>query len=159
MDQTQMDIIELLAQHEEALARLYEAYVDALPERRDLWTTMAADEAAHSRWIRDLASAVSEGSLAVGPGRYSLQSLRSSLEFVNGQVTHALSGGVSAVEALSVARDLESALIERNFYDVVEADSADVKRVWRALAESTQAHRARIAEAWERERTAEFSLA
>jgi hypothetical protein len=153
----QAEIVELLAQHEGALARLYEAYVDALPECRDLWLPMSAEQAAHARCIRELSSAAPEGSLVIDPGRHTLQSLRSSLEFVHGYVTHALTAEVSAAEALSAAYDLQGAPIERKFYEVYEEDPADVKRVWRARAETTKDHQARIAQAWEREREAELS--
>jgi hypothetical protein len=154
---TQAEVAELLAQHEDALERLYRVYTGALPQHREVWASMAAEEADHARWLRDLAARAGDGVTVVDPGPYSLQSLRSSLEFVKGQVTKARSGGLSALEALSIGMDLESALTEGKLYEAFQDDSDEVKRVCRALANSAAQHRARIQDIWEQARQAEGS--
>lgn len=57
--------LNLLGQHAEAIAVLYERYCKRFPARRPLWEACAADERKHSRWIGEFPARIrgGEGSL------------------------------------------------------------------------------------------------
>ena len=55
---------------------------------------------------------------------------------------------ISAKNALAVARDLGSGLIEKKFFEVFEPDCREIKEVLIDLATATREHYNRIEKAW-----------
>jgi hypothetical protein len=150
--EARLAVVDLLAEHELALARLYEAYARAEVESGEFWSQLAEEEKEHARWIGELKRAVEEDAVGFDRGRFSVESVKTSLGYVEEEVARAEAGARSLVEALSKAMDLENALIERRFFEVFDGDAEPVRRVLRRLSEGTFAHRERLAAAWEKAR-------
>jgi len=150
----QLHTIGLLAAHEAAIADLYRAYAEKLPDRREFFDRLAADEVTHARQITGFAQGVKTGSVSINPGRFSEQTIFASLDHVRKQVEQARKTNVSLVDALSISADIENAMIERRFFDVLEGDSGELRQLLTGLAAATAAHRARLLQALEKERQA-----
>jgi len=150
----QLHTIGLLAAYESAIADLYRAYAEKLPERREFFDRLAADEVTHARRIAGFVQGVRTGSVSIDPGRFSEETIIASLDHVRKQVEQGRKTNVSLVDALSISADIESAMIERRFFDVFEGDSGELKQLLRGLAAATEAHRARLLQALEKERQA-----
>ena len=148
----QVRTIGLLAAHEAAMGELYRLYAAKLPDSADLFQSLAAAERDHARSLTGLADEVKQGSVRIDPERFSAEAVLNSLDFIRERIAEANSSGVSLVEALSVALDLEEALIEKRYYEVVETDAAEVKRLLQRLCEETAAHLAQVRRAWESQR-------
>ena len=56
---------------------------------------------------------------------------------------------VDAIGALSTAKDLENALIEKNYLEVYATDNPQIVNVMNKLREATNEHRKRISEAFD----------
>ena len=154
-NQQKTELLQLFADHEEALGELYRAYAEKLPGHRDFWLELAEEESGHSRWIRELGAEVAAGSGSLERGRFSVEAVRASLSHLREQLAAAQSEDVSLVHALSIGVDIEAGLIEKRFFEVLDSDAPDVKRVLRALSSATAAHRDRLRQAWEEQRRAE----
>jgi rubrerythrin len=74
------------------------------------------------------------------------------LEYIKNQITEAQNKKISAKNALSVARDLESGLIEKKFFEVFEPDCRELKQVLLDLADATREHYNRIEKVWKETR-------
>ena len=148
----QIQTLGLMAAHESALADLYRAYAKKLPGYEDFFNSLAADEVLHARMVAGFVDDVKARKVYVRPGRFSSQSILSSLDFTKERVAEAERGEVSLMEALSTARDLEDGLIERKYFEVFEDDGPELMKLLARLAGETEAHRRKVAEAWERER-------
>ena len=153
-DEQRTSLLQLLADHEEAVGELYRAYAENVPEHRDLWLELAEQEFGHARWIRELGAEVAAGSTSFEGGRFSVEALRTSLDHLREQLAKAQSQDVSPEHALSIGVDIEEGLIEKRFFEVFDSDAPDVKRVLRALSSETSAHRDRLRQAWEEQRRA-----
>jgi rubrerythrin len=148
----QIQTLGLMAAHESALADLYRAYAKTLPSYEDFFNGLAADEVLHARMLAGFVDDVKTRKVSVKPGRFSSQSILSSLDITKERVAEAERGEVSLMEALSTARDLEDGLIERKYFGIFEDDGPELTKLLERLAVETEAHRRKVTEAWERER-------
>ncbi|MEA1940107.1 MAG: hypothetical protein U9N03_05535 [Candidatus Caldatribacteriota bacterium] len=148
LTETQLKIIELLAEHERVISQLYKEYARKFPEQNDFWSKIADEEIEHASWIFKLRSQVEKGSLYFKEGRFKTEAIKTSLEYLKSQITEVQNKKISAKNALSVARDLENGLIEKKFFEIFESDCREIKQVLRDLAAATREHRNRIEKAW-----------
>jgi len=148
LTETQLKVIKLLAEHEKAISHLYKEYARKFPEQKDFWSKIAVEEIEHASWIFKLRSQAEKGSLYFKEGRFKTEAIETSLEYVKSQITEAQNNKISAKNALSVARDLESGLIEKKFFEVFEPDCREIKQVLLDLAAATREHYNRIEKVW-----------
>ena len=138
----QLESLGLLAAHEAAMADFYSALGARFPERADLFSTLVSAERDHARRITDFAALVSAGTVRVDPGRFPTAALLASLDSIGEEIRRARAPTVTLLEALSVAYELESRLIESRYYEVVEGDSAELKELVERLSRELAEHRA-----------------
>ena len=150
----QIELIGMMAAHESAVADLYEAYADGLPEHADFFRGLAAEEREHARLIVGFADKVRKGSAQVQPGRFSPRAILTSLDYVRERLREAQRGKVTLIAALSTCKDIEESLIEREYFVIVKDDGPDLSELLRTLASDTAAHRDKVVQAWEKERGA-----
>jgi hypothetical protein len=138
-----------LIQHERALARLYLRCAAAFGERRDLWLALAADEHAHSNKLEGLRTDPDLDKWISSMDRLRSPAIRSSIGYVEAQASRAAEGGLTLVQALAVAKDLEDALIDRQLLLPVPSDPGAIGAVLAELHAETEGHRRRLLEALE----------
>jgi len=148
LEKKQIEIIELLAEHEKEISRLYKEYARKFPEKKDFWSKIAGEEIGHASWIFKLRSQAEEGSLYFKEGRFKMEAIKTSLEYLKSQIAKAQNNKISAKNALSVARDIENGLIEKKFFEVFEPDCREIKQVLLDLAAATREHSNRIERIW-----------
>lgn len=148
----QVETVGAMAAQEALIAELYRAYAGQLPQHRQLLEALAREEVDHARMITGFVEKVRAGGAQVNPGRFSSQSILTSLEYVREKLGEAGKGTVGALQALSTCLDLEEALIEKQYFEIVEGDGPELKQVLQCLAADTARHRDRLPRAWEAER-------
>ena len=144
----QVKTLELMAEHEKAISRLYQEYARKFPKQKDFWFKIASEEVDHANWIYRLYSQAKEGLLHFKEGRFKKAAIETSLKYVKSKLTEAQIKNISAKKALSVARDLENGLIEKNYFEIFKSDRLEIKQVFRDIANATREHRIRIEKAW-----------
>ncbi len=143
-------IMEMLANHELALKELYQTYAERVPALKDLWLKLAADEQRHSDWLDAVTSKVGPDKL-LAPCRWPRPvAIESSLRYVQVQILRARQAEVTPLAALSIAKDLENALLEKEFFKVAEEVCPEVRVVLGRLVAATQKHWQTVAEALDR---------
>jgi hypothetical protein len=152
MNLSDMDLVELLVKHELALGALYEGFAEALAGHKQLWRTLAADEHGHAEMVETL-----RGDPAVN--RWLLHgtgvkpfAVKSSIDYMDNIAARARAGGLSSLQALSIAKDMETSLIEEQFSKMSPALSEEVASLIAELVADTERHRRTIVEALEVER-------
>ncbi|MHC4500405.1 MAG: hypothetical protein ACYS9T_05325 [Planctomycetota bacterium] len=143
----QIETIEMLAKHEEAVGQLYKAYAEKYTDHRDFWLGLSGDENQHALWINELYSKVEDGSVHFKQDRFQMPAIQHSLNYVQKMLLKSQEPDFELTEALSTAWYIEDALLEKKFFDVFETDSADLKETLRKLSEATTEHRQRIHDA------------
>jgi hypothetical protein len=148
----QLETIDLIAAHEEALGKLYQAYADRLPEYAPLFRQLGEDEGVHSEAAATFAAKARESRVQMSPGPLRAQAIRTSLALVVRSTEEAQTIPITGVAALSISHDLEEASIEKRFFEVAETDSPELRGLMLRLAEETLRHRELLREAWEKAR-------
>ena len=143
-----MGILELLAENEEHIARLYRLYAEKLPKFRDFWTQLAGEEIEHASWIRDFANGVKDKTLYLDEKRFPREALQTYREYLDGSIEKANRKGVDAIGAFTTAFYIEESLIELKFFEVIDSGSEDFDKVLLRLKKATAEHNNRIKEYW-----------
>lgn len=146
MAENDIGIIELLIRHELAIKALYELFASLFPERRNLWEDLAKDEQRHADWL---------GVLRAGKGldawlseniQLKPQAVKASIKYVESQAQRAQGKQLNMIQALAIARDLESALIEKQFSRIGVSVPEEARSVLMNLAAETERHRKIVTE-------------
>ena len=145
----QAQTIGLLAAHEAAMGDLYRLYAAKLPDSASLFESLATAERDHARALADFADGVKHGLVHIDPQRFTAEAVLNSLDYIKERLAEANSSSVTLAQALSVAHDLEEGLIEKQYYEVAEADCTEMKDLLQRLAQETAAHLAQVNSAWE----------
>ena len=143
-----MEILELLAENEEHIARLYRLYSEKLPKFKDFWSQLADEEIEHASWIRDFASGVKEDTLQINEKRFPRSALQTYKEYLDGSIEKATRKGVDTMSAFTTALYIEESLIELKFFEVIDSGSEDFDKVLLRLKKATAEHNNRIKEYW-----------
>jgi rubrerythrin len=154
IDEKKAEVIEMLASHEEAIARLYVAYSEAYPDMKDFWSGLAAEEVEHATWLRNLIPQIEEGSVYFDERRFQIQAIKTSQNYLEELKASVQKEKPPAIKALSAALDIEKALIERGYFRVAQTDSPGLKQTFENLAKSTTTHIEKVRDAWFEAKTA-----
>jgi len=146
------DLIDLLAKHELALGRLYETFAAVFPRHATFWRTLAQEEQNHADQVEELRrdGAVNRWLMHgtnVKPGGVS-----ASIGYIESTITRGRAGAMGLIQALVIARDLETSLIEGQFSKMTPSPSPAVGAVIAELAAGTERHRAMVIELLETEK-------
>ncbi len=154
LKENQIETIEALANHEEAISELYRKYSDKFPDYEQFWLGLAEEEVLHAKWIRELMDEIEEGTAFFNEGRFNIVAVQTSLKYIKKQIVDSENQEISLPFALFLALDIENALLERKYFEIFEGDSVKLKHVLQDHAEAEDLHRDRIKKALKEEKQA-----
>jgi rubrerythrin len=152
MSEGKTDILSMLSGHELAIKRLYEVFSASFPKYEGFWRNLAADEQKHSDWLEMLRSDPVTAGLLQDQIQLKPQAIKTSTGYLDGQVEKTHAGAFSLMQALSIARDLETALIERLFSKLRLSPSEKIRSIISELTDETEKHRYMLNQALEAEK-------
>jgi rubrerythrin len=152
---TQLEVLGLMAAHESAVCDLYRALAARFPEQVELFAGLAEEEVEHARKIGGFADQVRAGAIQVDPERFPPADVLDSLDRLQARAAQLDRGDVSLAEVLAAAVDLEEELLERSYFEVVEADTPELVELLRTLDTETRTHREKLGVALEEARGGE----
>jgi hypothetical protein len=147
MNEIEPDLVEMMKNHELVIKRLYEAFAAVFPGHQDLWKGLIRDEERHALWIEKLSSYPSVDRWLRQNIQVKLQAIKSSIGYIESMIIKARAGDLKPVQALSIARDVENALIEKQFSRLNNSSSEKINSIMASLTAETEKHRNKIMEA------------
>jgi hypothetical protein len=138
------EILGLLAQHETRLEELYKVYVRLFPIHAELWQQMADEEVMHASWLREMPGRLEAEGIHLNTQRFRRQAVVTSIESVIREGERATQPGYTKRNALAAALSFETAMLEKDFFAVLECAAAGCKELQARLVQHTRAHRERI---------------
>jgi hypothetical protein len=147
--ETDPDILSLLIQHEYSLGTLYDFFAATPGTGEAPWHFLAYDERRHARALASLRSVPDALQWLGDASGFRRAAVQSSLDHVESQKVRAETLGVTAVQAIAIAVDLENVLIERLFSRAGASEPAAVRSVLESLARETEKHREALVRALE----------
>jgi len=144
-----LEAIELLAENEMVISRIYSVFSERFPDYHDFWEAMATEEIQHAEMIRSVVPDVKEGTV-----RFKAQSLDDTSvgmfrDYLKFSLARAREQDIPLKDAFETALAIEHDLIERSFFDLFEADTTERMLVFEGLASSTREHHRRLVQAIE----------
>lgn len=136
------EIIDLLAENELGLKQLYEFYAKTFPKEAVFWLDIANDEKEHAMALLSLKERVDDIYVYFDEKRFTPEAIQSTKDYIDERIKYVIENKIDLLTALSVARDLENSLIERNYFKVFETDVPEIKNVLKKLEKETLEHRA-----------------
>jgi len=154
MSAERSDFLEVLITHEAAVGRLYQVFAEVFPTRQRFWRALAAEEQGHADRLGVLGSDPTINGWLLRESGLRLQVVRSSIGYIESQMERAREGRLNLLQALSIAGDLETALIEEQFSRMSGSSHVAATPILTELAVETERHRRILSEAVEAERRA-----
>ena len=148
------EAIATLVQVEEDTGRLYRRYAECAPEHAAFWNGLAVEEDHHAAWVRHLLTKLEDGALAFRDGRFTPDTFHTFRDYLRERIAEAERECSSLIAALSIAVDIESAFVERGFFDIFEGDDPQVRTLLQRLSDSSAEHLRRVQEYLTRQRLA-----
>ena len=157
MDETHDSLLvtDFLVRNEESIGELYLVYADKYQELSEFWHGLALEEKRHADCIRKLADKVKERGMHIEPGRFRTEAIGNFTKYVQSETERARKEQIPLITALSIALDIEKSIIESNFFEIFDTDSAELRHVLHELAASTSEHVKRVEECWAEHRQAQ----
>ncbi len=146
MSENEQDVLALMIRHELALKRLYEVFSKTFKKDEQFWQNLAAEEGKHAQWLSKLMSHPNVALWLQRNIKVKPQAIRMSTEYVEGQTEKARQRYFSSMQALSIVRDVESALLERQFFKLKDTAPKELSMVMTRLADETERHLKTVSE-------------
>jgi hypothetical protein len=140
MTKEEHQIIEHLAMQESAIASLYAAFGDAIPEMRDFWRNLVAEEKAHAAVVWKLAELCKTSDSMINTHAFNSQTIQTNIAYLNRQTEAVKANGITALRALSISLDTEKGLIDKEFFRVIKSDNPAIENELAAIQEHTKEH-------------------
>ncbi|MDY0016979.1 MAG: hypothetical protein WC212_00840 [Candidatus Delongbacteria bacterium] len=135
-----IEVIELMAKHEEAIAGLYAVFSEKFPECK-IWTYLYGEELKHSEWLKSILNNVYDGSIHFTDYHLTLRGLKVAIRNLESNTQKAEEDKYNLEEALSIAYTLENSLIEDHYLDYFASDLEGITKVLNDLKTDTKSHR------------------
>ena len=140
----QLIVLNKLAEVEESVGRLYEAYAALFPDYRQFWSGLVDEEKQHAVWVRELCSLVEKGTAKFNENRFNIFAIQTYINYLKEELDKA--SGRKLVNALSIALYVEESMMEKKYFEIINGDSEELKQTLRKLTGATQIHIARVRE-------------
>ncbi len=145
-----LEAIELLAENEMVISRIYRVFSERFPEYQDFWEKMAEEETQHAAMFRSVVPEVKEGTVRFKAQCLDETSFGMFQDYLKFSLARAREQDIPLKDAFETALAIEHDLIERSFFDLFEADRGELMVILEGLASSTREHHRRLVDAVEK---------
>ena len=147
MDETQIDkLIKLLQKYEMTIAELYETFAAVFVTSKKTWTSFAAEERLHAKWIGELYSQLKNENISFEQTKITEQSTRTAINYIESQITKTKNDKQDLAHALNIAIDVEKSLLEKSYLNIFKLKGQKAQQVQDGLLKATKRHLDRLIE-------------
>ena len=133
-----------MAGNESAVGQLYHIYGTLFPEKQDFWYELEKEENKHAQWLTKLGNKLVTRQIYFDQNRFKIEAVRLFPEILKKKMEQAKHTKITLSQALGNATNIESALLEKEFFTIFEHDSVEIKHLLMELSKETAWHRAKI---------------
>lgn len=145
MTANKFKIIGLLIDVERATGELYNMFSQKFAAHSDVWHSLAREEEQHIAMIRALSAHVAEG-LTRYIAAVDEEELKKQFEAIESAKERMASGEITEKEAIRVALEIETTMMEFPFHEVFEATDTSTKKFIDGIVGAEERHRQAIEE-------------
>lgn len=148
-DVSKDNILDLLIQFEHSMNGMYVAFAASLPKHSDLWKQMSSEELMHAKWLSVLKGWMQDGRVQLRPGIVSTDDVAEYAEEMDEYARQAAAGEMGEANAFAAAYKMETTIVEKRFYDVIQGTTDEVIQLIDKLSTEAQRHCDRVRSIWE----------
>ena len=138
-EQENNDLLKMMVDNETAISEIYRIYAKRYKKHQEFWNGLAREEIQHARLIEKL-SKRKDVSISKIKDRFTPEVFKISFQYLEEKREQAAKETLSFKEALSIALDMETGMLERGYLDVFEGDSPEFQMMLETLDIETQEH-------------------
>ena len=146
------EALALLRHNELAIGALYDDYAALFPPHASLWVALAQEERQHAQWIEELGIELQSSRRNTVP-RFSPETIKTFGAYIRKQSDIAHREEITPMAALTTSYYIETALIERRFFEQLAPHNAATSPTLSRLKRATEQHVARIRDALHQSRS------
>ncbi len=137
-----LETLELMARAEETVQRLYATCAVLWEEDEEFWRGLSGEERRHAKHIRSMMAILNENPGRFQPGRpFNAVALQTFISGIEQGIESLKQAGVPELKALRIALDIEQAVIEAKFTEIVQTEDKGYQTLAVEIAQDTAAHR------------------
>ena len=148
----QEKILELFVQLELDMSGLYRLFAVKFPKYEKLWTTLAQQELDHAERVKKLWSLAQKNKVVFDEKLTKTYTVKRVLDSVKDAYVKAKADKMNLMTALSVSRDFEQSIIEKEFYNFFTGKDPETRVLIHRIKGEMLGHQALLKNAWEEER-------
>lgn len=143
--QNLIDVMKLMAMAEQLVADFYRTCAENFEEDRSFYMAIAAEEEKHARNIEKMLKMITLKPECFEMGRpFNQTALRTFMAGVEGNLTRLKEGVLSRERAMCLAYDVENAVIEKNYHEIVRTTDLEYVALLQEITKETVHHRESI---------------
>jgi len=136
-----LETLELMAVAEETVQRLYATCAVLWKGDEEFWRRLAGEERRHAKHIRSMIAILNDHPGRFQPGRpFSAAALRTFIAGIERDIG-SVQPNVPELKALRLALDIEQAIIEAKFTEIVQTEDTGFRSLADEIAQDTAVHR------------------
>ncbi|MCK5811368.1 MAG: hypothetical protein KAG94_00580 [Clostridiales bacterium] len=137
-------IIELLIEYEMTISKLYDVCAKNFPELEFFFRELSNEEIIHASIIKGVSDKIDNKTIFLNEKRFHPRPVEISIEYAQNITKRIAEGDLDLIGALSLAYDIESSVIESQYYQVFAGKSAEFNRYLKQVRDESSGHRKRI---------------
>ncbi len=145
-------LLELLEQLELDMSNLYKLLAEKFPKYADLWATLSEQEILHAKWVKELSVLAKDEKVVFDEKVTRTYTVKKVLEMIQDTYAKTQANKISLMSALSICRDFEQSILEKEFYNYFITKDPDARALINQIRTETLDHQVRVKKAWEEER-------
>ena len=137
-----LHIMKTLAEAEMAVATLYKECSLVWKGEQNFWLQLVSEEKKHANNIEKMAKIFSKKPKQFESGRpLNIVAIHTFIEGINENITRLKAGGMSKLNTLFIARDIERALIETKYAEILKSGDVEFNGLTREIVSDTMRHK------------------
>jgi hypothetical protein len=145
------DFMQMFIRHEKNIMRLYEAFAESFPVNRGLWQGIAEEKQRHIKKLEEVSVESGLNEWLLQDNRLTPQGMKFSEKYIENQAEKAKNGRLSASQSFAIAKDLETALVEKQFSRIGDLSVEELKSALLEISGDTLKHLKLVTEAMDAE--------
>ena len=144
MIKQEVKIINMLANIELRVSKLYKIYAQKYPEYKKFWLDLVKEEENHAQLMKAIGQYVKKGTIKFDIKKCSEGAVETVLNDVEDRVERAKQHIIPLRDVFSSALQIEKNLIEKNFCSFFEGDFEEFKKMCEIITWETNQHRDKL---------------
>jgi hypothetical protein len=134
------NLIQILIEAEEDIARLYEAYAKKMPEHEEFWFGLVLEEADHSNMVHGLVNKIDTDSVSFTSDPEVIHKLKEFRDYLVSEKEKVKREDLSFTDALQVAVDIENSIMKNGIYHLFTNPSGNMVEIMEKLRHDNTSH-------------------